>query len=55
MKKLKFTFHGKDFYANMLTDQAPVTCEAVEKACPFTTRWVHAKIVANEIFWSDKD
>ncbi len=44
----------KIFYANMLTDQAPVTCEAVEKACPFTTRWVHAKIVANEIFCPTK-
>ena len=54
MKKLKFTFHGQDFYANMLTAQAPVTCEGVEKACPFTTRWVHAKIVANEIFCPTK-
>lgn len=50
MKKLKFTFLGKDFYANMLTDKAPITCEAVEKACPFETRWVHAKIVYNEVF-----
>lgn len=33
MKKLKFTFHGKDLYADMLTEEAPLTCEAVEKAC----------------------
>ena len=45
MKKLKFTFRGKDFYADMLPEEAPLTCAAVEKACPFTTRWIHAKIV----------
>ncbi len=52
MKKLKFTFHGKDFYADLYPDEAPLTCAAVEKACPFTTRWVHAKIVYNEVFCS---
>lgn len=50
MKKLKFTFNGKDFYADMLDNQAPLTCKAVEDACPFETRWTHAKIVYNEVF-----
>lgn len=48
MKLLKFTFNGKDFYANLLTEEAPMTCQALEEACPFETRWAHAKIVYNE-------
>ena len=45
LKLLKFTFNGKDFYANLLTEEAPMTCQALEETCPFETRWAHAKIV----------
>ena len=54
MKKLKFTFKGKDLYANMLYDEAPKTCAAVEEACPIESRWIHAKIVYNEVFCMTK-
>ena len=54
VKKLKFTFRGKDFYADMLPEEAPLTCAAVEKACPFTTRWIHAKIVYNQVYCMTK-
>ena len=48
LKLLKFSFHGKDLYANLLVDEAPITCKAVEEACPFESRMAHAKIVYNE-------
>ena len=48
MKKLKFTFEGKTFYADMETDRAPKTCAAVEAACPFRSILLSAKVCHNE-------
>lgn len=48
MKKLKLSFDGKVFYADMEPDKAPKTCAAIEAACPFQSIWLSAKVCDNE-------
>ena len=40
MKKLKLSFGGKVFYADMEIDKAPKTCAAIEAECPFQSIWL---------------
>lgn len=51
MKKLKMTFHGKEFYARLLTEEAPHTVAAIEAAGPFESRVGYAKLADREFFF----
>ena len=48
MKKLKLSFNGKTFYADLETDKAPKTCAALEAVCPFQSILLSAKVCYNE-------
>lgn len=51
MKKLKLTFHGKDFYARLLTEEAKNTVALIESAGAFESRVGYAKLANREFFF----
>lgn len=51
MKKLKLTFHNKDFYGILLEKEAPNTINALEAVGPFESRVGYAKLANREFFF----
>ncbi len=49
MEKLKITVGGKEFYATLHTDKAPITVAQVKAASPIKTKMHAAKVVKDEI------
>lgn len=55
MKRLKVTFDGESFYANLLPEKAPKIISAIERSGPIHSFLVYAKICDHELTWPIDD
>lgn len=52
MERLKVTFDGKSFYADLLPDEAPKVIDAIRTTGAFDSFLVYAKICDHELTWT---
>lgn len=55
MKRLRVTFDGESFFADLLPEKAPKIISAIEKSSPIQSFLVYAKICDHELTWPIDD